>query len=121
VIAFASAGGLGLPDRDYYTKTDAKSEETRQKYVSHVQAMFEQLGDDPAAAHANAATVMAIETALAKVSLTRVDKRDPYKLFHKLTRQQLEALTPSFRWTPYFKVSGLPAVSEINVTEPEFF
>jgi endothelin-converting enzyme/putative endopeptidase len=121
VIAFASAGGLGLPDRDYYTKTDAKSEETRQKYLSHVQAIFELLGDDAAAAHANAATVMAIETDLAKASLTRVDKRDPYKLFHKLTRQQLEALTPSFRWTPYFKVSGLPAVSEVNVTEPEFF
>ncbi len=97
VIAFADAGGLGLPDRDYYTKTDAKSQETRQKYVEHVQHMFELLGDAPALAKAHAQTVMAIETALAKASLTRVEKRDPYKLFHKMTPAQLQALTPSFR------------------------
>src|SRR5258708_1257479 len=119
VIAFAYAGGLGLPDRDYYVKTDAKSQDTRKKYVLHVQAMFELLGDGYDAARANAGTVMEIETALAKASLTRVDKRDPYKLFHKLTRKQIEALTPSFRWTPYFKAAGLPDVSEVNVTEPE--
>jgi putative endopeptidase len=72
VIAFAGAGGLGLPDRDYYTKTDAKSEEKRQKYVAHVQQMFELLGDTPDAAAARAKAVMRIETALAKASLTRV-------------------------------------------------
>src|SRR5208283_1378808 len=102
VIAFANAGGLGLPDRDYYTKTDAKSVETRQKYVEHVRQMFELLGEAPALAKAHAQTVMDIETALAKASLTRVDKRDPYKLFHKLTPAQLQALTPSFRWADYF-------------------
>src|SRR5260370_13216507 len=96
VIAFASAGGLGLPDRDYYVKTDAKSEEIRQKYVQHVQAMVQLLGEGPDLAKANASTVMEIETARAKASLTRVEKRDPYKLFHKLTRKELEALTPSF-------------------------
>ena len=69
VIAFANAGGLGLPDRDYYTKTDAKSQETRQKYVEHVQQMFELLGEAPAAAKAHAQTVMDIETELAKASL----------------------------------------------------
>jgi len=68
VIAFASAAGLGLPDRDYYVTTDAKSEEKRQKYLLHVQSMFELLGDAPDAARANAQTVMAIETALAKAS-----------------------------------------------------
>jgi putative endopeptidase len=121
VIAFAYAGGLGLPDRDYYVKTDAKSEETRQKYLQHVQTMFELLGDSADVAGRNARTVMDIETALAKSSLTRVDKRDPYKVFHKLTRKQLEALTPSFRWEPYLRIAGLPGMSEINVTEPEFF
>lgn len=121
VIAFASAGGLGLPDRDYYVKTDAKSGEIRQKYVQHVQAMFELLGEAPAIAKADAGAVMEIETALAKASLTRVEKRDPYKLFHKITRKELETLTPSFRWAPYLKVAGLPELAEINVTEPEFF
>ena len=121
VITFAYAGGLGLPDRDYYTKTDAKSVETRQRYVAHVQKMFELLGDSPQATTANAQTVMDIETALAKASFTRVDKRDPYKLYHKLSAAQLQALTPSFAWGKYIAASGAPASAAINVTEPEFF
>ena len=121
VIAFASAGGLGLPDRDYYVKTDAKSEETRQKYLLHVQKMFELLGDGPDTASAGSRTVLDIETALAKASLTRVDKRDPYKLYHKVTRAQFVALTPSFRWDRYFAAVGLPALAELNDTEPEFY
>jgi putative endopeptidase len=121
VIAFATAGGLGLPDRDYYVKTDAKSQETRAKYVEHVAKMFTLLGDAPARANAEAQTVMAIETALAKASLTRVEQREPHNLFHKLTAPQLAALTPSFHWPSYWAASGLPAQAEINVTEPKFF
>ncbi|HLH20297.1 MAG TPA: M13 family metallopeptidase [Bryobacteraceae bacterium] len=121
VIAFAVAGGLGLPDRDYYTKTDDKSRETRARYVEHVAAILRLLGDSPAAARGGAQTVMAIETALAQASLTRVDKRDPYKVFHKLTAAQLAAATPSFRWADYWKASGLAAPGAVNVTEPDFF
>jgi putative endopeptidase len=121
VIAFATAGGLGLPDRDYYVKTDAKSQETRQKYLHHVEKMFELLGDSPAAARANAQIVMEIETALAVASLTRVEKRDPYKLFHKMSLKKVEDLTPDFRWDRYLATAGLAGISEINVTEPEFF
>ena len=121
VIAFASAGGLGLPDRDYYTKTDAKSVETRQKYVEHVQKMLELLGERPTTAKTDAAAVMSIETALAKASLTRVDKRDPYKLFHKLTRAQLQALTPSFKWSVYLDTVITPDSPMVNVTEPAFY
>jgi putative endopeptidase len=121
VIAFASAGGLGLPDRDYYVKTDAKSEETRLKYVEHVQKMFELTGEPRQAATADARTVMDIETALAKASLTRVDKRDPYKLFHKMTRAQFASLTPAFAWQTYFTGLKVPDTSVINVTEPAFY
>ncbi len=121
VIAFATAGGLGLPDRDYYVKTDAKSQETRAKYVEHVAKMFTLLGDSAAQAKAEAQTVMAIETALAKASLTRVEQREPHNLFHKLTAAQLAALTPSFNWPAYWAASGLPSQSEVNVTEPKFF
>ncbi len=121
VIAFSNAGGLGLPDRDYYTKTDAKSVETRQKYLEHVQHMFELLGEPASAAKAHAHTVMDIETALAKASLTRVDKRDPYKLFHKMTPAELQVLTPSFHWADYFETSQAPDTSVINVTEPAYF
>ena len=120
-IAFASAGGLGLPDRDYYVNSDAKSQEIRARYLEHVAAMLQLLGDSPDAARAGAQTVMEIETALAKASLTRVDKRDPYKLFHKYTRAQLAALTPAFNWAAYWDTLGLLAPARINVTEPEFY
>ncbi len=121
VIAFASAGGLGLPDRDYYTNTDAKSRETRQKYLEHVQQMFTLLGDSPQRAAANAKTIIEIETALAEASLTRVEQRDPYKLYHMLTKAELQALMPSFRWDIYFHAAGARAISSVNVTQPKFF
>ncbi len=121
VISFATAGGLGLPDRDYYTKTDAKSVEIRDKYVEHVRKMLELLGDSPAAAATEARNILAIETGLAKASLTQVEKRDPYKLFHKLTLAQLQALTPAFSWKDYFQALGDQPSAAINVTEPAFF
>jgi putative endopeptidase len=121
VIAFAGAGGLGLPDRDYYTRTDPKSRETRARYVEHVAAMFRLLGDPAAKARGEAQTVMAVETALAQASLTRVEKRDPYKLFHKMTRAQLGAATPSFHWTAYWKQEALAPPPVVNVMEPAFF
>ncbi|HET9364439.1 MAG TPA: M13 family metallopeptidase, partial [Candidatus Angelobacter sp.] len=115
------AGGLGLPDRDYYTKTDAKSEEIRQKYVQHVQNMLQLLGDAPATAKSESQKIMEIETALAKASLTRVEQRDPHNLFHKMDRKQLQALTPSFDFDTYLKAGGIGQVNTFNVTEPKFF
>ena len=121
VIGYATAGGLGLPDRDYYVKDDAKSQETRQRYVQHVERTFRLLGEPPEAAARDAATVMRIETALAKASLTRVDRRDPYKIYHRMRRPELQALTPSFRWDDYLRASGQPDLDDINVTEPVFY
>jgi endothelin-converting enzyme/putative endopeptidase len=120
-IAEADQGGLGLPDRDYYVKTDAKSVELRAAYVAHLQKMFELLGDKSEAAAAEAQTVLRIETALAKGSLTAVERRDPQKLYHKMTAQQLGALSPSFEWKAYFAKVGLPSVESLNVETPEFF
>lgn len=121
VIAFASSGGLGLPDRDYYTKDDAKSKDLREKYVAHVARLLEMIGDRPEVAKRNAATVMEIETAIAKASLTRVERRDPYKIFHKMDLKGLQALTPGFDWQAYLRASGLPKVGAINVTQPELY
>jgi len=121
MIAFAYAGGLGLPDRDYYVKTDPKSQETRARYVDHLGETFRLLGDPAATAKSDSQTVMAIETALAKASLTRVDKRDPYKLFHKMSAAGLMKLTPAFDWAAYWKALGIPPQTQINVTEPAFF
>jgi endothelin-converting enzyme/putative endopeptidase len=120
-IAFASSGGLGLADRDYYVNPDAKSQEIRAKYLAHVAAMLQLLGDSPETAKAGAQTVMAIETELAKATLTRVEKRDPYKLFHKFSRAQLVALTPTFGWPAYWDGLHLPAPASLNVSEPAFF
>jgi putative endopeptidase len=121
VIAEVDQGGLGLPDRDYYLKTDAESAELRKKYVAHLQKMFELLGDKPATAALEAQTVVRIETALAKGSLTRVERRDPQKLYHKMTVEQLAALSPSFRWKTYFAKVGLPSLEALNVETPDFF
>ncbi len=121
VIAFATAGGLGLPDRDYYVKTDAKSVETRQKYVAHVTRMFELLGDASSVAAANAQTVMAIETELAKASLKREEMRNPYNLKHKMTLGGLNKLAPDFAWDAYLAELKPPAFTEVNVTEPKFY
>jgi putative endopeptidase len=120
-IPEASAGGLGLPDRDYYVKTDAKSVEIRAKYVAHVRRMLQLLGDSPAQSAREAQAILRIETALAKASLTMVEKRDPYHLFHKMDLAKVQALTPSFNWTRYLKALALPAQSEYNVSEPGFF
>ena len=121
VIAFAEAGGLGLPDRDYYTKDDEKSAKIRQQYLTHVEKMFELLGDKPNQAKGEAVKVMEIETALAKASLTRVEKRDPYKQFHKVDFKGLQAMTPDFDWAAYIKDIGLPPQSTFNVTQPAFY
>ncbi|WP_081933998.1 M13 family metallopeptidase [Massilia sp. 9096] len=121
VIAFATAGGLGLPDRDSYLKQDAKSKEVRAKYLIHIANTFELLGDAPAQAKQEAARVMAIETELAKASLSRVDKRDPYKLFHKVDAKGLQGLTPGFDWHAYLDELGQGKQTTFNVTEPGFF
>jgi endothelin-converting enzyme/putative endopeptidase len=121
VIANTDQGGLGLPDRDYYTKDDAKSVELRKQYLAHVQKMFELLGDKPETAAAEAQTVMRIETALAKGSMTRVERRDPKALDHKMTSAELETLSPEFRWQIYFAKVGMPSLPSLNVTAPTFF
>jgi putative endopeptidase len=121
VIAEADQGGLGLPDRDYYLKDDAKSADLRKAYLAHVQKMFELLGDQPDAATAEAQTVMRIETALAKGSLTRVERRDPKNLDHKMTVADFEKISPDFHWQVYFTKVGLPSLGSLNVTSPAFF
>jgi putative endopeptidase len=120
VIATAVQGGLGLPDRDYYTKDDERSKNTRDEYVKHINRMFVLAGDTPERAAAQAKTVMMIETRLAENSLTRVQRRDPASIYHKMTMQELKALTPHFNWTSYMKEIGLGRVDAINVAMPDF-
>src|SRR5882724_1198774 len=121
VIAELDQGGLGLPDRDYYTKDDAKSKEARERYLQHVQKTFEMLGDKPETAKANAQTLMRIETSLANASWTRVEQRDPYKLKHKMDLAALKALVPNFDWQTYYAQLQYPQFPILNVSAPAFF
>ena len=120
VIAETDQGGLGLPDRDYYLKDDAKSVELRKAYLAHVQKMLELVGDKPADAAAEAATVLRIETALAKGQMTRVERRDPPKLYHKMSVAELEKLAPDFAWKRYFAKTGVGPIASLNVVTPEY-
>ena len=120
MIAELDQGGLGLPDRDYHFKDDAKSVELREKYVEQVQKMFELLGDAPDKAAAGAAVVMTIETGLAKNTLDQTTRRDPQKIHHLLSAQDLRALSTGFDWSTYFGTIGTPKFDSLNVVEPDF-
>ena len=121
VIAQADQGGLSLPDRDYYLKDDPKSVELRKAFLQHVTNTFKLLGDPPEKAAAQAKAVMEIETALAKGSMDRVERREPEKIYHKLSQQDWQALTPSFSFTQYLNSLGTPVFTSLNVAAPDFF
>jgi endothelin-converting enzyme/putative endopeptidase len=120
-IAEVDQGGLGLPDRDFYFKDDAKSVGLRTAYVAHVANMFVLLGDKPDVARREADTVMRIETALAAGSQTRVDRRDPHNRDHRMKTSELAASAPEFAWDKFFAKTGTPAIESLNVTSPGFF
>jgi endothelin-converting enzyme/putative endopeptidase len=120
-IVMFDQGGLGLPDRDYYTKDDPKSKETREKYVQHVQKIFELLGENERVTKSNAETIMRMETDLAQASMTRVDRRDPYKLKNKMDAAGLAQLVPNFDWQAYYAELHFPQFQTVNITAPKFF
>ncbi|RPH71357.1 MAG: M13 family peptidase [Myxococcaceae bacterium] len=119
-IAAFWAGGLGLPDRDDYLDQDPRSQQVREKYREHVVRILQLLGDDAATAKKTMALVMDIETALAKASLTRVERRDPYKVFHKMRVTELQRLAPAFDWKTYLAGVGVPGTEVLNVSQPAF-
>ncbi|WP_417069764.1 M13 family metallopeptidase [Niveibacterium terrae] len=121
VIASASAGGLSLPDRDAYLRRDARSATLRRQYVEHIARTFVLLGETPAQAKNSARQVLRIETALAGASLSKVEMRDPYKLYHGMDAKALAALTPHFDWKPFLAANGTQDTQAFNVTEPKFF
>jgi putative endopeptidase len=121
VIAAALQGGLGLPDRDYFTKTDAKSADLREKYVAHVQKVLELAGAAPEKAAADAKAVMALETKLAEASQSNVDIRDPDKTYHPMSVEAFSKETPNLAWVSYFADQKVPADTPLNVWQPDFF
>ncbi len=120
-IAQAQQGGLGLPDQAFYFRKDSTATAIRAAYVSHISRMFQLLGDQPAAADTAAAHVFALETSLAKVSMSRISRRDPNANYHKMPIAEADALTPHLEWRAFMKQSGLPPVDSINIGQPSFF
>lgn len=113
-------GGLGLPDREYYLKTDAKSKALQQAYVAHVGRMFRLLGESAASAAADAQTVMSMETAMARAQMSRVEERDPKKVYNKTDVAGLQKIAPAIDWHRYFAASGVMPQA-INVAQPNYF
>ena len=125
-IAHVDQGGLGLPDRDYYLKTDARSVEMRKQYEEHIHALFALLAKAQGATNADpdpeaeTRAVMQLETALAQASMSRVARRDPANTYHKMTVGELAKLTPDFEWKQYLSTIGIPPVESVNVVAPDF-
>jgi predicted metalloendopeptidase len=117
-IAQIFQGGLGLPDRDYYLKDDKA--ELRTKYVAHIAKMFELYGDPADKAKESADKILAFETELAKVSKPRAELRDPNATYNKLDIGGLKQLTPKLDWDGYFKATGHPEITQINVGTPDY-
>ncbi len=116
----ADQGGIALPDRDYYTKTDDKSKSIQNAYEKHIAKMMTLAGDTERA-DADAQIVMELETKLAAASMTRVEWRDPSAQYHRMGWDELKALTPDFDWEAYFKDLGFAGIRVVNVGQPEFF
>ncbi|WP_063796213.1 M13 family metallopeptidase [Chondromyces crocatus] len=121
VIAQLDQNGLGLPDRDYYLKDDERSIELRRSYTTHVEKMMQLIGLSERGAKAAAVDVIAVETALARVSKTRVERRDPKGLYNPVDRAQLSKLAPEFPWAAYFKSLGVATTPQVNLTSIPFF
>ncbi len=121
VIAGGGQGGLGLPDRDYYLRTDAKSARIRELYVAHMARMLQLAGESASSAGASAAAIMRLETALARGSKTNVDLRDPVANYHKTPLADAQRLTPHFDWQAYLSGLGLPPPAVVDIGQPDFF
>ncbi len=119
-IAELFQSGLGLPDRDYYTKADSASTKIQQEYVQHVANMLRLSGQDSTAAAGAAQRIMKLETALAQSSMTREAQRDPESLYHLTRAADLPKITPRFDWQSYLRSQGVRPIDEINVAQPKF-
>jgi putative endopeptidase len=121
MIGTVDQAGLGLPDRDYYLKNDAKMLEVQKLYQEHLKKMFALLGKTEPEVTQASTHIYQIEKALAESSTDRVERRDPAKIYHRLEKAGLEKLSPELNWNQYFASLGYPKVDAINVKSPAFF
>src|SRR5215470_10602341 len=120
-IAVVDQAGLGLPERDYYLRTGEAAEKTRKQYVQHITNMLKLMGEPDAKAASDAEAIMQLETALAKNSMDVTSQRDPKNVYHLMPVSQLAGLTPEIAWNNFFEHTTAPTITELNVTNPDFF
>ena len=120
MIAAVVQGGLGLPDRDYYLKKDAKFNAIRNAYIDYLKTLFVLSGDTAINATTAANTVMQIETALATASMSQTAQRNPHAIYHMMGITQLEKIAPNIDWSTYFSTMGFPETKHLNVAMPHF-
>jgi putative endopeptidase len=120
-IAVVDQGGLGLPERDYYFRDGDAAQKTRQEYVQHITNVLKLMNEPENQAASDAQAIMQLETALAKVSMDITSQRDPKNVYHLMPVTELADLTPDLAWTQFLKDTGTPSISELNVTNPDFF
>ncbi|MGZ5024976.1 MAG: M13 family metallopeptidase, partial [Chthoniobacterales bacterium] len=121
VIGIAHQGGLGLPDRDYYTKDDDASKKLRDQYVEHVAKMLTLAGEPAATTTDHAKKILALENSLAVPARTRVELRNPKKNYNKMSQAEMQTLTPDWNWKAYFEQIKLTEPGDINIAQPDFF
>jgi predicted metalloendopeptidase len=121
VVGYIDQGGLSLPNRDYYLKTDDKSVELLRKYRAHIQKMLVLTGELDAQAATDAGTVIELETAMAQAQMDNVTRRDPKNLNHKMTLAQVRQIAPSIDWDTYLEAAKAPVSEHYIVTSPDFF
>ncbi len=121
MIAALDQNGLGLPDRDMYLGEDERSKNIRKEYQAHITRMFRLMDYGPKAAETAANQVVAMETEIAQISKTRVERRDVQGMYNKIDREGVKKAAPSFDWDGYFEAMGIKDVTDINVTSVAFF
>lgn len=112
--------GLGLPDRDYYLKDDAESVRVRTAYRTHVERLYRMIGRTQKEAAAQAEAQLALETKLAKASMTKVERRDPEKTYHKMTLRELRDVAPHVDWEAFCSGIGATHIRTVIVSQPKF-
>ncbi len=120
-IAVVDQGGLGLPEKDYYLRSDEKSATLRQQYVQHIANILHLYGEPEEKALADAKAVLALETSMAKASMGMVERRDPYKTYHMETLTTLAGTDPVLNWTTLIQDTGAPPITDLNVASPAYF
>ncbi|MCL6524957.1 MAG: M13 family metallopeptidase [Thermoflavifilum sp.] len=121
MLAQFNQGGLGLPTRDYYFRTDSATKMVQQAYLRYVTRILTLSGEDSIQAQKDAHSIMQLETALAKVSKSPVELRDPYANYHKLTLQEINRITPGIEWKDFLHQLGVTDQDTVLVGQPEFY